>query len=246
MEIKVPSFYWLDTWVLGNIIQIATQDFCEKYLGRKNDPCGRQYDQMTQAARSVPANIAEGVSRHSTSKETEMKLSDVARASLSELTNDYINWILRHGSFPWSIKSTEYKEVQAVRMEHPDYKEDVIYRSSVHIMAQKQKFDQWLTGNDSLVEANCIVTLCRRLSMMLRRQIINQFETFREEGGFTEKLTAERLANRTEKSVEENAPACPKCGKPMIRRVAQKGKNSGKEFWSCSAYPDCNGTRSID
>ena len=91
MEIKVPSFYWLNTWVLGNIIQIATQDFCEKYLDRKNDPCGRQYDQMTQAARSVPANIAEGVSRHSTSKETEMKLSDVARASLSELTNDYIN-----------------------------------------------------------------------------------------------------------------------------------------------------------
>ena len=49
-----------------------------------NDPCGRQYDQMTQAARSVPANIAEGNSRHSTSKETEMRLTDVARASLAE------------------------------------------------------------------------------------------------------------------------------------------------------------------
>lgn len=36
------------------------------------------------------------------------------------------------------------------------------------------------------------------------------------------------------------------CGKPMIKRVAKKGMNSGKEFWSCSSYPDCNGTRKID
>lgn len=53
-------------------------------------------DQMTQAARSAPANIEEGNSRHSTSKETEMKLTDVARATLSELANDYLNWLLRH------------------------------------------------------------------------------------------------------------------------------------------------------
>ena len=246
MEIKALGFYWLDTWVIANIIQLATQDFCGKYLNLKNDPCGRQYDQMTQAARSVPANIAEGSSRRSTSKETEMKLSDVARASLSELTNDYINWIIRHDSFPWSVKSAECKEVLEVQFDHPDYKEDVLHNSCIHILSQKHKLDKWLTTQDSATEANCIVILCTRLSMMLRKQITNQFETFREEGGFTEKLTAERLASRTEKSIEAHAPVCPKCGKPMIRRVAQKGKNSGKEFWSCSAYPNCNGTRSID
>ena len=94
MRISKFGYFWLDTWVLANIIQLSTQEFCQRYLNRSNDPCGRQYDQMTQAARSVPANIAEGNSRHSTSKETEMKLTDVARASLAELANDYVNWCL--------------------------------------------------------------------------------------------------------------------------------------------------------
>ena len=53
MEIKRFGYYWLDTWVLANVIQLATQEFCMRHLNRKNDPCGRQYDQMTQAARSV-------------------------------------------------------------------------------------------------------------------------------------------------------------------------------------------------
>ena len=137
MEIRRLGYYWLDTWVLANVIQLATQDFCMRYLNRKNDPCGRQYDQMTQAARSVPANIAEGSSRRSTSKETEMKLTDVARASLAELANDYLNWLLMQERAPWSVKSEEY------------------------------------------------------------------------------------------------------------RRVAKKGINSGREFWSCSDYPSCNGTRNV-
>lgn len=41
------GYYWLDTWVLANVIQLATQDFCMRYLNHTNDPCGRQYDQMT-------------------------------------------------------------------------------------------------------------------------------------------------------------------------------------------------------
>ncbi|MBR4837663.1 MAG: four helix bundle protein [Bacteroidales bacterium] len=65
---------------------------------------------MTQAARSVTANIAEGNSRHATSKETEMRLTDVARASLAELANDYINWLLHHEKAPWSVKSSEHKK----------------------------------------------------------------------------------------------------------------------------------------
>ena len=74
---------------------------------------------------------------------------------------------------------------------------------------------------------------------------IIQLDTFKEEGGFTEALTAERLAARAEKSLAEGAPQCPKCGKPMIKRMVRKGINSGKEFWSCSSYPECNGTRNI-
>ena len=246
MEIRKFGYYWLDTWVMANVIQLATQDFCARFLNHTNDPCGRQYDQMTQAARSAPANIAEGNSRHSTSKETEMKLTDVARATLSELANDYLNWLLRHEQVPWSTHSAAYVQVSTMSLEKPNYQDDVQYQSSIHILKQKHLFDAWLKQDDSFVVANCLLVLCNRLILMLSRQLERQLVTFSEEGGFTEALTAVRLAHRAEKSRQADAPTCPVCGKPMIKRMAKKGVNSGKEFWSCSGYPECNGTRRIN
>ena len=245
MQVNRFGYYWLDTWVLANVIQLATQDFCFRHLNRKNDPCGRQYDQMTQAARSVPANIAEGNSRHSTSKETEMKLTDVARASLAELANDYLNWLLSREKVPWSINTDNHQRVSNTNFDRPTYQDDVQYLSSVHILKQKHKFDEWLCSNNSEIEANCLLILCNRLIMMLRKQLSKQLSTFKEEGGFSEALSAERLAFRTEQCIKEDAPICPKCGKPMLKRVAKKGYRVGKEFWSCSAYPQCNGTRNL-
>lgn len=245
MEIAIFKYYWLDTWVLANVIQLATQDFCIRHLNHTNDPCGRLFDQMTMAARSVPANIAEGSSRHSTSRETEMKLIDVARASLSELSNDYLNWIMHNESTPWSINTSDYQNVNNIQLDRPTYKDDVLHLSSIHILAQKHKLDSWLNNGDSLIAANCLLIFCNRLIMMLRRQIEHLLETFKAEGGFTEGLTAERLSYRQEQSIQSNAPKCPICGKPMIKRMAKKGINSGKEFWSCSNYPSCNGTLKI-
>ncbi len=135
MKIGTAGYYWLDTWILANVIQLATQDFCKTFLNLQNDPCGRQFDQMTQAARSCTANIAEGNSRHYTSRETEMKLTDVARASLSELANDYINWLLQADQLPWSNQLPEYISIAALPMDAPDYKDDVQYQSSRHILA---------------------------------------------------------------------------------------------------------------
>lgn len=245
ITIKNFGYYWLDTWVLANVIQLATQDFCTRHLNHTNDPCGRQYDQMTQAARSVPANIAEGNSRHATSKETEMKLTDVARASLAELNNDYINWLLRHKSIPWSTASTEFHDVSNIALDPPTYKDDVLHNSGKHILAQKQKFEIWTESDDSLIAANCLIILCNRLISMISRQIERQLEVFRAEGGFTEGLTAERLAFKQQQNTENGAPTCPICGKVMIRRMAKKGVNSGHEFWSCSGYPACNGVRNV-
>lgn len=101
----------LDAWLLANVIQLCTVEFCDLYVsgdqryrlgkatGRDGktqyllfDPTGRQYDQMTQAARSCTANIAEGYSRHQTSTATEMQLLDVARASLEELKGDFFSF----------------------------------------------------------------------------------------------------------------------------------------------------------
>lgn len=80
---------------------------------------------------------------------------------------------------------------------------------------------------------------------MLNKQMENQLASFRQEGGFTEALTAERLSVRVQREKETDAPNCPKCGKPMIKRMAKKGQNAGNAFWSCSDYPNCSGTRSI-
>ena len=246
MKIGIVGYYWLDTWILANVIQLATQDFCRAFLNLQNDPCGRQYDQMTQAARSCTANIAEGNSRHYTSRETEMKLTDVARASLSELSNDYINWLMQDDQLPWSANSKEYVSVAMLPLDAPDYKDDVQYWSSKHILAQKHKFDSWLKTSDSMQAARCILVLCNRLMTMLNKQMEKQLSAFTAEGGFTEALTAERLNYRQQESLSEDAPQCPNCGKSMLKRMAKKGINSGKPFWSCSDYPNCTGTRKME
>lgn len=78
------SYHWLNSWILANVLQLATQDFCDRFVDYRLDPGRRLYDQMVMAARCGVANIAEGSARHSTSIETEMRLLDVARASISK------------------------------------------------------------------------------------------------------------------------------------------------------------------
>jgi four helix bundle suffix protein len=233
----------LDSWVLASIIQFATYRFCEKFLTRKLDPTGRQYDQMTQAARSGKVNIVEGSARSATSKETEMKLTDVARASLNELVSDYEDWLVRQGLVPWHINSEDAKAVFAVWLDKPDFQDDWVYDSCVHLLKQQSKFDRWLHSNDSVVVANCLIILIRRTMKMLGGQLQTQVETFEREGGFREKLTQMRTEA---KAKNENAPACPNCGKPMTLRKATTGKNTGKEFWGCTGYPDCKGVINVE
>lgn len=74
---SVNGYMTLLSWRVGNILQLATQSFCRRFVDYQVDPCGRLRDQMEMAARTVPANIAEGSSRHQTSYETELRLLDV-------------------------------------------------------------------------------------------------------------------------------------------------------------------------
>jgi len=233
----------LDSWILASIVQFATYRFCEKFFTRKLDPTGRQYDQMTQAARSGKVNIVEGSARSATSKETEMKLTDVARASLNELVSDYEDWLLRQGLLPWHKNSIEAKGVFAVRLDRTDYKEDWVYESCMHLLKQQSKFDRWLLSDNSVIVANCLIILIRRTIKMLAGQLQTQAETFEQKGGFREKLTQIRIEARAK---NENAPTCPNCGKPMTIRKATTGKNAGKEFWGCTGYPECTGIKKVE
>ena len=242
---SVKGYYFLDVWVLANIIQLSTLEFCRRFLNRTNDPCGRLHDQMTMAARSVPANIAEGLSRSQTSKETEMKLTDVARASLSELLGDYFFISMANRIEPWSCKSREYVTVADVRFDRPEYTDDWQREAWLHIMQQKAKFDPWVQHEDISVCVNAMMVLCNRAINMLNKLISTQLDAFKENGGFSENLTEERLTTIKTKASNEGAPPCPVCGGPMQRRMAKRGRNQGNEFWSCTNYPQCNGTRSI-
>jgi restriction system protein len=237
------GYRWLDSWVMSNIIQLGTHRFCEAFLTHRLDPTGRQYDQMTQAARSGCSNNVEGSERGATSKETEIRLTDVARASLAELSGDYVFWLLRKKMRPWKKTSDEAKAVYAVRLDKPNYEADVLYESCDHILKQQDKFAKWLDSEDDVTVANVLIILIARTINMLNRQLEAQGEKFKQEGGFREQLKEARIE---EIAKRENAPVCPECGKPMRKRIAKTGKNSGKSFWGCSAYPACSGARHLE
>ena len=237
------GYFWLDSWILANVVQLGTQQFCRQFLNRTNDPCGRQYDQMTQAARSGCANNAEGSARRATSRETEMKLTDVARSSLAELSGDFLNWLLRQEKVPWGKDTPGARAVYAIRLDKPAYGEDVVHDACAHVLAQKKKFAKWLESGSDEAMANCLLILIARVINMLNHQLEAQGGTFEQEGGFREKLTSMRVEARAR---HEDAPACAECGKPMTRRRARTGKSAGKDFWGCTGYPECRGLREMD
>lgn len=237
------GYFRLDSWILANVVQLGTQRFCRRFLNRTNDPCGRQYDQMTQAARSGCANVAEGSARHATSRETEMRLTDVARSSLAELAGDYLNWLMQKGEAPWEKSSPESRAIYAVRLAPPNYGEDTVHDACAHVLEQKRLFAKWLDSDNDSDVANALLILIARVIHMLNHQMETQGAAFKEEGGFREKLTALRVEKRAR---QQAAPECPECGKPMARRKAKTGPKAGVEFWGCSAYPECKGIRPLE
>lgn len=240
---SAPSYFWLNAWVLANIIELATQRFCDRNIDYKIDPGRRLYDQMTQAARSIRANIAEGSGRHETSLETEMRLTDVARASVHELMGDYMNYMMRHGVTAWPYDDRRFQGIITLQLDKPIYGENFINDAMVHIARQKARFDCFLERGTVDDAANCIIVLCIKINAMLTKMLASQLSDFKKQGGFTENLTQSRLESRREAAVMSGAPACPRCGKPMLRRTIQKGNKQGLQFWGCSDYPNCNGTR---
>lgn len=239
------SYYWLNSWIMANVIQLATQEFCDRFVDYHMDPGRRLYDQMVMAARCGVANIAEGSARHSTSIETEMRLLDVARASFDELQGDIFNFLLRRKAEIWAIGNPDREAIWQMRLDRPQYSNSYLHEAAKHILAQKSKFAAWLENDCPDVAANALLVLCLRENKMLQSQIQNQLDEFRQRGGFTENMTAERLEVRKVNASQIGAPECPKCGKVMIRRMQKKGAGQGREFWGCSDYPKCNGAKSL-
>ena len=91
---------------------------------------------------------------------------------------------------------------------------------------------------------------------LLKRQLESQGQTFVESGGFTEKLYGARSqgrrsdgsdrSDRSDIAHEPGGPACPRCGQPMVQRIARKGPRANQPFWGCSGYPDCKATLAVN
>ena len=226
------------------LVYYATELFCRRNFNLKSDPLGKTFGQMVGAARSAKQNIVEGSARAGTSRETELRLYDVAKGSLEELAGDYEDFLIARGEVPWS--ESDPKAIKARNIEFDDFTayDDLRHNFGAHLMSMRKRFAPALENEDPVVAANALLVIIDRACALLRRQMDRLGETFREQGGFTEHLTKVRLEHRNEALANDpDAPKCPKCGGPMRKVMAKKGGNAGNPFWSCAAYPNCNGTR---
>ena len=224
------------------LIYHATEVFCERNYSYKNDALGKTVGQMIGAARSARQNIVEGSSRAGTSKETELRLYDVAKGSLEELAGDYEAFLIGRGEIPWAENDPRASRLMSLALDRytgsysrHDYGE--------YILAMRKRFSEFLEAEDPIVAANSVLIAIDQACRLLHRQMEGIADAFREEGGFTERMSKARLETRDAQVAAQGAPSCPKCGKPMRKVVARKGRNAGNPFWACTGYPDCNGTR---
>mgnify|MGYP000943736245 CR=1 FL=1 len=227
------------------LVYHATCTFCRRNYDHTNDALGKTVGQMVGAARSARQNIVEGSARAGTSRETELRLYDVAKGLLEELAGDYEAFLVECGETPWRADDPCAVKVRSLRLDRfmGDDAPNMRHDFGVHILAMRARFAEWLEAEDAVTAANAILLAIDQACRLLHRQMESLAADFREEGGFTERLSKARLETRDAQVAAQVAPSCPKCGKPMRKMIARKGRNAGNPFWSCTGYPDCDGTR---
>lgn len=234
------GFRKLRSFQTAQLAYDGTVIFCDRFIDKRS----RTHDQMVLAARSGVQNIAEGSLASATSKETEVKLTNVARASLGELLLDYEDFLRQRGLRQWDKESPEAQAVRGL------YQSDKSDRSDTSDLSERSDIYAFRTASAE-VAANTLICLVNQASSLLGRQIRQLEQDFLAQGGLRERMTRARLesraamSDRSDKSdlSDNNAPSCPKCGKAMRQRTARTGPHAGEPFWGCSGYPDCSGIR---
>ncbi|MBI4025536.1 MAG: four helix bundle protein [Verrucomicrobia bacterium] len=161
------------------IIYDATVRFCDRFIDKKS----RTHDQMVQAARSGNKNIAEGSQASGTSKETEIKLTNVARASLEELLGDFEDYLRQHGLRLWGRDSKEALYVRKLGR-----KPDLSY----------EDFREFIETRPPEVVANILICLIHQANYLLDQQLKRLEQDFLNEGGLRERMTRTRLQARAQ------------------------------------------------
>ena len=166
----------LRAYKVATIIYDATYYFVSHFLNGRD----RTTDQMVQAARSGKQNIAEGSEAATTSAETEIKLTNVAKASLEELLIDYEDYLRVRGKQQWDSA-------------HPRYERMRRYACGDRIGNEYMRLLPKLTDEEL---ANLCITLIHQTTYMLRHLIVAQQKMFLENGGVREQMTKARLERR--------------------------------------------------
>ncbi|MHB9134501.1 MAG: four helix bundle suffix domain-containing protein [Armatimonadota bacterium] len=173
----------LKSFQLAQLIYDLTVHFCDHFVDRRS----RTHDQMVQAARSGVQNIAEGSQASGTSKKMELKLTNVARASLEELRLDYEDFLRQHELESWPAN-------------HP-----ALQRFKSRRCATLTAIREWIADERTRIQnppttdelgANAALSLLNLCCYLLDRQIAALAKAFETDGGFTERLYRTRKANR--------------------------------------------------
>lgn len=174
---KHGGYRKLITYQKAEIIYDATVVFTNRYF-RKYD---RTIDQMIQAARSGKQNIAEASMASGTSKETEIKLTNVARASLEELKIDYEDFLRINKHELWG---KEHRYTQRFRE---------LNRTP---NATYETYKKALEHEKPEICANSMICLINIVSYLLAQQIKSLEQSFLNEGGLRERMTKARIDKR--------------------------------------------------
>lgn len=220
---KHGGYRKLKSFQIAQLIYDITARFCDLYV----DKFSRTRDQMVQAARSGVQNIAEGSQASGTSKKTELKLTNVARASLEELRLDYEDFLRQRGLVLWApdhpalkrFKAKRCATVEDVRAWMEDERRgntdgDGQTRTNTdgHGLTRTNTTKKKTEKNTSVqvgegpcesvqpfvLAANAALSLLNLCCYLLDRQLAAQAGSFEKEGGFTERLYRVRSLRRKE------------------------------------------------
>lgn len=162
----------------ARIVFDGTVRFCERFFQKRD----RTVSQMVQAARSGKQNILEGSQASGTSKEAEIKLVNVARASLEELLEDYRDFLRVRKLALWDKNSREARFVRRLGS-----KQNRSYES----------YATYIETRPPEVVANILICLIHQTNYLLDQQLRQLEKAFLAEGGLRERMTRARLSARS-------------------------------------------------
>ncbi|HET9227932.1 MAG TPA: four helix bundle suffix domain-containing protein [Thermoanaerobaculia bacterium] len=170
----------------AQIVFDATVSFCARFIDKRS----RTHDQMIQAARSGKQNIVEGSMASGLSKETEIKLTGVARASLEELLEDYLDFLRTRGHAEWPAEHRYARRLRKLNR-IPD--------------ATYETFRKGIENPDPAIAANVILGLIRVTNYLLDQQLRHLEQAFVKEGGLRERMTRARLQERNKAELRKRS-----------------------------------------